>query len=161
MWLLMMSGGVLSRQSVSVLHHHLWKSASAPVSERGWLCLSTLEASGWLWSLERSWGTDVQTFAGLHSGLPGPLLLPHCGASSLHLFCVGSSVSWPSVAFLFGFLLLSGRAHPPLAPWEEDVWEVKFLKSCMSGSAFVLPFLLAGSLTCLALQMGYNFPSAF
>lgn len=37
------------------------------------------------------------------------------GVSSLHLFRVGSPVTWPSV-FLLGLPLLSGGAHPPLVP---------------------------------------------
>lgn len=82
------------------------------------------------------------------------------GVSSLHLFRVGSPVTWPSV-FLLGLPLLSGGAHPPLVPWEKGVWEVSFLNSCMSEDVFVLPFLLADSLTCTELWIGNNFSSTF
>lgn len=55
----------------------------------------------------------------------------------------------------------SGGAHPPLVPWEKGAWEVSFLNSCMSEDVFVLPFLLADSLTCTELWIGSNFSSTF
>lgn len=41
------------------------------------------------------------------------VLLPYSGASSQHLNCVGSPVSWSS-AFFLGLFLLSDGAHPVL-----------------------------------------------